>query len=447
MLNSVKAAIKRYNMFKVNKTVTVALSGGADSVALLYALLDLRDELGLNITAAHLNHCLRGKESDGDEQYVRDLCSKLGVELFVERADVKNVALKNKQSIELAARNVRYEFLKKVSPGLIATAHTADDNLETVIYNITRGTGLFGLAGIPPVRDNIIRPLIFATRQEVEAFCDEKGVQFMTDSTNNDDIYARNKIRHNVVPVLKGINEGAAQNVSNMCELLREDAEYLESVADKEFRCLFDGKGLFIDGLLKLPTTIRKRVIIKLYKMQVGVCPESNHIELIVDMLKLGKPRQSVLNDYFAVNKNGCLLFETKGETHEPFCYKIGNKLPFCAEGVKIYTKTAEDLKKISRINNLLLKNAVDCDKLSGEVILRSRLIGDSIKLQGRNVTKSLKKLFSECKIDQSVRDSLPVAADEKGVFWVSGFGADQRVKPDENTKTVLVFDVAGTED
>ena len=178
MLNSVKNAIKRYNMINGETEITVALSGGADSVALLLCLLELKDDLDVNISAAHLNHCLRGEESDRDEQFVRDLCKQLNVPLTVEKADVKGEADKTGESIELCARRIRYAFLERVTSGLIATAHTANDNIETVLFNMSRGTGISGLCGIPPKRDNIIRPLILVTREQVETYCAEKGVEF-----------------------------------------------------------------------------------------------------------------------------------------------------------------------------------------------------------------------------------------------------------------------------
>ena len=261
MIESVKATVKRYNMFSSEKSVTVALSGGADSVALLFALLEIKNEFGLNVSAAHLNHCLRGEESDGDELYVRKLCDKLDVPLICDRADVLGFARDNNQSIELAARNVRYEFLERVSNGLIATAHTADDNIETVLYNLSRGTGIDGGCGIPPVRGRIVRPLISATRADVEKYCELKGVNYRTDSTNLSDEYTRNRIRHGAVPVLKAVNTSAVKNVALFSERLRIDADYLIAEADRVYsEILLDG-GLSVERLLELHPAIFTRCL------------------------------------------------------------------------------------------------------------------------------------------------------------------------------------------
>ena len=197
MIDKIKRAVNSYNMTDTD-SLTVALSGGADSVALLYAMAELKEEYSFSLSAAHLNHNLRGEESDRDEEFCKKTCEKLGIPLITESVDVKKEAEESGESIETAARRIRYDFLSRVSSGKIATAHTADDNLETVIFNLSRGTDLAGLCGIPPVRDNIIRPLIFCTREDIENYLKEKGASYCTDSTNNEDIYKRNFIRHNI---------------------------------------------------------------------------------------------------------------------------------------------------------------------------------------------------------------------------------------------------------
>ena len=201
MKSQVLKAIERFSLLD-NRNITVALSGGADSMALLSVLLEIKGEFSLNITAAHFNHRIRGAEADRDEAFVKEYCEKKGVELFLGSGDVPSYAKEQGLSLELAARELRYEFLKSVSKGNVATAHTASDNAETVIFNLTRGSGAEGLCGIPPKRDIFIRPLILATREQIEEYCKENDIPFVNDSTNFCDDYTRNKIRHNVIPVL-----------------------------------------------------------------------------------------------------------------------------------------------------------------------------------------------------------------------------------------------------
>ncbi len=435
MLESVIRDLKQYDMIGDATEVTVALSGGADSVALLLCLLELKEKLQVNISAAHLNHCLRGKESDADELFVRKLCADLGVELTVERADINAQAKKDKESIELCARRVRYEFLERVSKGLIATAHTANDNIETVLLNLSRGTGISGLSGIPPKRNRIIRPLISVTRQEVEDYCAEKGYNFCIDSTNTDENYKRNFIRHSVVPKLSEVNSNVIGNVANMSATLRNDADLLRKIAKETFDGICKCNEVATEELCKLHPAILSRCIALLYEKSVGRIPEYKHIESIIMLLNEGG-KCSVQNDFSAVVKDGFLKFvpsKSVGTILETEVYE----LPFCDFGIEISEITPENFKLQGKINNLLLHNAFDCDKICGKLVLRSRIPRDEIKLIKRNCTKSLKKLFNEAKIEETKRDLIPVLADDEGPVWVAGFGTAERCRVDDNTKNI----------
>ncbi|MGN0688267.1 MAG: tRNA lysidine(34) synthetase TilS, partial [Oscillospiraceae bacterium] len=219
----VKKALSDYNMTAMGDAVVIALSGGADSVSLLYALNSLSDELGITVSACHVNHGLRGEEADSDMHFCERLCERLGVELVVLKTDVRGVQRKH-ESIEEAARRVRYEFFAEVSKGkLLATAHNSNDSAETVLLNMMRGTGLKGLCGIPPVRGNIIRPLIYCTRQDVEDYCAENSLAYVTDKTNLCDDYTRNKVRHIILPEIMKINSGFLETASRMENTLRAD--------------------------------------------------------------------------------------------------------------------------------------------------------------------------------------------------------------------------------
>lgn len=443
MLYSVKSVVKRYNMLDKGTSITVALSGGADSVVLLHCLLSLRDELHVTVSAAHLNHCLRGDESDRDEQFVRNLCEKLNVPLVCESADVTAVAESQGLSIELAARKVRYEFLERVSSGVIATAHTASDNIETVLHNMARGTGLTGICGIPPKRGRFIRPLINVTRLEVEQYCEQNGLEFCIDSTNSDEKYTRNYIRHSVVPRLCEINLQAVKNTSLMCETLRDDDEFINLCTEQAMATVTKSDGLSVDGLLELHPAIRSRCIAECYAQRVGKQPEHRHIDAVLNLLNQGG-RVSVQNDFVAEVKNGTLRFVPlpNGET---LPLVEVNALPFGYNGLKLYTVTRNEFTKNEKFNSLLLNNAVDYGKICGKLNLRGRLPQDKISLLGRNCTKTLKKLFNETKTDEYLRERLSVLADDNGVLWVQGFGIDQRVAVTEDTDTVLIIDVSNS--
>ena len=230
LLRSAADTIRRYDMLRQGERVLVALSGGADSVSLLLVL----QALGYEVRAFHLNHCLRGAESDRDEAFCRALCAERGVPLHVGRCDI--AALSQGKAVEETARRERYRLLERAAErDKVATAHTADDNLETVLFHLVRGSGAKGVSGIPPVRGAVIRPLLFAERREIEAFLRENGQDYVTDSSNLSDDYTRNRLRHSVLPVLREINPAAAQSALRLGEQLRQDEACLGGQAE---RCL-----------------------------------------------------------------------------------------------------------------------------------------------------------------------------------------------------------------
>ncbi len=425
MVDKVVSAIERYGMLDNTDTVTVALSGGADSVCLLYVLAYLQPKYGFALSAVHINHCLRGDESDRDEAFVKDLCETLGIPLKVHKVDVLELSKQSSKSIELTARELRYQIFSKID-GVTATAHHAGDNLETVIYNLSRGTGIRGLLGIPPKRDRIIRPLIFCTRDEIEAYLKEKNISFVTDSTNLTDDYTRNVLRHKAVPVLKGINPSVEDRATDMCENLREDADFLDITARKIY--ILTQKEGYIDAeLLKIqhPAIIKR--VLALFLAEKGVTADSLHLNLCLETVNHGG-RVSMPSGVFVECYGG------------RFYLTYGNSVEF---SVKTEIIDIENTK----INNLFLKNLIDCDKICGSVSLRQRKGSDFIRLAGRNCKKSLKKLYNEAKIPHDERENLPVAADDLGVIWVCGIGVDERVKIDGSTKKAMRFNVTNNKE
>ena len=441
MVDSVKKTVLRHNMFYEVENVTVALSGGADSVALLSVMRELSKEFGFTVYAAHLNHCLRGEESDRDEEFVRSLCESWGIQLFCEKADVNGFADSEGLSIELAARKVRYDFFERVGIGAIATAHTASDNIETFLHNAVRGSGLRGITGIPPKRGRFIRPLLDVTREQVEQYCAEKGLAFCVDSTNADEQYTRNFIRHSVIPQLKKVNSAAVLNVANLCESLRNDADFIESAVDLAYGDVQVKGGLDVEKLKALHPGIRSRIIAKAYEAEVGTVPERVHVNAIVELLEGLSGRVGVQRDFAAEIKHGVLQFNLLKSDQELVEVEV-SKFPFAYNGVTLRLETLKSFEEKAKFNSLLLNCAVDYDKICNKLILRSRKPGDKINLKGRNCTKTFKNLFNEAGLGLATRDSLVVAADSVGVLWLQNFGIDQRVAVDDTTKTVLYFEV-----
>ncbi|MGN0493556.1 MAG: tRNA lysidine(34) synthetase TilS [Acutalibacteraceae bacterium] len=431
MEKSVLTAIERFSLLENTSEVTVALSGGADSMSLLYVLNSIKEHFGITLYAAHLNHMIRGDEALRDEEFVKRACECLNIPLFCERIDVPSYAKQKRISTELAAREVRYEFLARVSKGLVATAHTASDNLETVLFNLTRGSALKGLCGIPPKRGIFIRPLILCTRDEVESYCEKNGIEYVTDSTNLSDEYTRNKIRHNVIPVLKQINFSAEKAAVRTAAELAEDNAFLEECADKYLSDNVSGGGLDISDLPSAP--IAKRAIKKFTEMSAPELSLDNlHILEIYRICKEGG--RTGLSSGFSAEIKDSRLFITNNNTEN--CAKIEFKVETERRINDLFTKD-------EKINNLLLKNSLDCDKIIGKSVLRTRLAGDSIRLAGRGCTKPLKKLMNELAVPKELRGSIPVIADEAGVIWVYGIGVAQRCAVTKNSDEIMIIKVS----
>lgn len=425
MLDKVISAIEKYDMLKYAEKVTVALSGGADSVCLLYVLRELAEKYKISLSAIHINHMLRGEESDRDEAFVTDLCKRMEVPLCVKKIDVSVLCEKTGKSVELAARDARYKAFAEISSGLVATAHSADDNLETVIYNMTRGAGLKGVCGIPPKRDIYIRPLILCTRQEIEEYLKSKGAAFVTDSSNLTDDYTRNFLRHNVVTALKKINPSVSQTVATMCATLREDEDFLNTSAKKVYTLVRREDYLDAELLKIQPPSIIKRVITLYLEEAFGLRTDALHLENCKNILLCGG-KSSMNGNITAVCKDERFYFLSNNEENGKIGYFVEQKEVI--------------LKNFTNVNNLFLKNSVDCDKINGKLTVRTRASSDKIRLKGRNCTKSLKKLMNELKIPEQLRDVIPVAADDDGVVWIFGVGVDERVSVCENTKKAIEF-------
>ncbi len=419
-------------MFSEKRSVTVGISGGADSCALLHSLCRLKDEYSLNITAAHVNHGIRGAEADRDEIFVKNFCEKLGVPLKILHADVPKEAEKSGVGLEECGRKIRYEFFESINPeSLIATAHNLNDRCETLLFNISRGTSVKGLCSIPAVRGNIIRPLIECTRTEIESYCQENGIEYITDSTNLCDIYSRNRIRLNVIPQLKAINPSFEQAVARLIDSANEDEEYFSEitkriVADSEIPGGYDAERLSV-----CRAAVRKRAVAAIIEKETGSHPEAVHINNVCAVLDGGKTQ--VLYGVRVKVENGVLSFGEQRLTESwqrEFLLDTEIITPKKALKFTIINKN-ESLKK-----QFVHKNVLDFNCIVGQLTLRSRESGDSIKLAGRNCTKTLKKLFTEEKITD--KNGICVLADELGIVWVEGFGCAERCKISDKTDKIL---------
>lgn len=398
MLNKLLQTMKGYQMVSPGDRVICAVSGGADSVALLFALYLLKEKLDIRLEAAHFNHNLRGEESKRDEAFVRELCDRYDILLHVGSGNVTA----SKKGLEAAARTARYDFLK-ILGGKIATAHTADDNAETVLMHMLRGTGLNGLGGITPKSDNLIRPMLNITRADVLAFLAEYNLSYVDDSSNDTDQFLRNRLRHHVMPFFAKENPSYAQTVSSMAQRLREDEAYLQSIAQAENSCN-------IGKLRALDPAIRGRVLRTLL-CNFGVKePETEHVLLLESLVFAENPSAKAnFPGNIVIGRNYEVL--EKQTASEDFCYPIPDSGTTSFADLNLTVTIRKDKQDALSVGFIP----------KGTVVVRSRRAGDQIRLPGG--TKSLKKLYIDKKIPASIRNRIPVIADDEGVICVPDFG------------------------
>lgn len=400
--------------------VLAAVSGGADSVSLLHLLCALRGEFGFSLEAAHVHHGLRGEEADRDERFVRTLCERWNVPLHVKHADVAAEAARTGESLEACGRRVRYQVFAALAKGEIATAHTLDDNAETVLLHLARGSGLRGLCGIPPVRGNIIRPLLGCTRADVEAYCAEHGLDYMTDSTNLGDAYARNRVRHTALPALRTINPAVSDALVRCAATLTRDADFLDAQADALLQSAKRRFGYDAQTLRASHPALQSRAIASVLRDSMRALPQTHHIEQCMKLLETGGAVQTERETTVCVY--GGLLY-VRVPLREPWTARIVGDtavLPFGQ--IKIQRLSAESIQNIHKD---LLPNCLCCDTIPTEVFFRSRAPGDRMTRVHASGCKSMKQLMEEQGIPACFRRDVPILTDGKRVLWAEAIGCD----------------------
>ncbi len=399
MQNKVLNAIRRYHMTVPGDRVICAVSGGADSMALLWCLWSLQEKLGITVEAAHFDHHLRGAESDGDRDFVAGFCDFHDIPLHLGEGNV----ISGPKGLEAAARDARYTFLRTLG-GTIATAHTADDNLETVLMHLLRGTGLRGLGGITPVSPGLIRPMLDVTRTEVEDFLAEHWIRFRTDSSNHSDQFLRNRIRNRLVPLLKQENPSLSTAVSSAAQRIRQDGALLDELARE-----LDPTD--ITGLRKAPGPLRRRALEAFVKNNGFLEPSAAHIEQAESVVFSANPSARVRLGELTLRR----CYDRLTVDREPV---VLPSRPLPMEG-------EVEVPELGMIVRTTIVPAAEGFTIrpQGPMVVRARREGDRITLSGG--TKSLKKLFIDRKIPQWDRLAVPVIADEKGVLGIYGIGPD----------------------
>ena len=401
MLNKLRAFVRQQNLIAPGDRVVAAVSGGADSMALLFALYLLKDEWDITLEAAHFNHHLRGEESQRDARFVAAFCRQFQIPLHLGQGKVTP----GKKGLEAAAREARYRFLRSL-PGKIATAHTADDNAETVLLHLLRGTGLKGLGAIAPVSGNVIRPMLTVTRGEVESFLEEYSLAHVEDSSNGEDAFLRNRIRHRLMPLLYAENPRIGENLSSMALNLRLDEAYLSQCAQGEIPG--------VTALRTLHSAVRRRYLERFLRESGVREPEESHILQAESLVLHWNPSASMNfpGGIVIAREYDRLVVRKKLEPLSPRV--LEGETPLEELGLTVTVSPAERLE-----------NGPGCFTVcpQGPIRLRARQSGDRLRLPGG--TKTLKKLLIDRKIPAAVRDQVPVLEDDGGILGVYGIGAD----------------------
>lgn len=431
VLNSIRKAVDDYGMQDLIKQgVILGLSGGADSVMLLYALFELKKFYGeFNIKCVHVNHMIRGIDADKDETFCSELCKRLGVPLVTHRVDIPKIAKEMSTGIEETARNVRYNILEEEADLLsnntsIAVAHNATDNLETIIFNMMRGTGINGLAGIKPIRGRIIRPLIYLSKESITDTLDSLGIDYVTDKTNFDVDYSRNYIRNDILPLLKRLSPSPEESATRVSKNLRDDISYIDSNADEFFKENYVGDSISTENIKGLPKAIFSRVLMNMIRQKTNVMPERVHIEKICSLLQGKDFEYSLPGNVKFVSRCGYSRIENHGNTDNDIT--LDCKLSLGVNVIPgfddvIILSDAPIGENYSKVYNIEISTTLPSDIIIDGLYVREKQDGDSYSYGG--MTHKLKKLFLDRKIPSDKRRLIPVICDNQGIVWVPGFG------------------------
>lgn len=408
----------------------LGLSGGADSCALFHMLLEYCKEHGTSLTLAHVDHGIRGEEAKRDAEFCRTLAEKHCLPFHLHCADVPTLAKESGSSIEEEARAVRYNFfgtvMQKEGIPLLVTAHNADDNAETVLFRLARGTAVRGLSGIPPVRafagGKVIRPLLNLTKAEILSYCEEHSIDFVTDSTNECTEYARNRIRREVIPALRTVNGGVVENITRLTQSLRAEEDFWSTEVSRFLASNATESTLLAPALLALHEALGKRVLAA-WLEENGFEPSSTAIDLILALAKTAKPHASLdLAGGTVAYENGLLVVKEENVTRPKNDYLIPvteekTLLPNACLLWETSPREDDTQEMCQNIYKKATTTKISFDTINGSLFIRPRRPGDTILAGGMH--KKVKKLFCEKKIPLALRDRLPLLCDEDGIVWI----------------------------
>lgn len=462
ILNRVLETNKKYEMFFGGEKILIGLSGGPDSVSLLHILNHLKDKYRFTLFAIYVNHMLRPDEIPSEIEFCRSLCEKFSLQFFVKSVDVKNFAKEQNLNIQEAARQLRYyayeEKAWEIKADKIALAHTADDQAETLLMRLFRGSGTTGLSGIPPVRKHFIRPLIEIERKEIEEFLMQNNIDYITDSSNMKKDYLRNRIRLTLMPILKNLNPEITTVLSRTAALFRDEERYFEIIVTKTLMKMISRKTderieLFLAPFEVMDKVIMRRVLRRAIDETKGLRGISFlHIEDIVELIKNGKTGDRVyLPKGIRVIKDYSTLILTSEAPVVLGVYQaeIPGETILKESGILLKSSiiTKEEADNLSKFGEGESFGIFDMDKLKMPLIIRPRKNGDFFYPKGFGRRKKIQDFFVDLKVPRDERDRIPILTSSEDIVWVVGHRSDERFKIDGNTKRILKIDIKKARD
>lgn len=434
MINCIKSYILNNGMIIRGDTVWVALSGGADSSCLLHILIEMSNEFGITIKAVHVNHGLRGAQADADEQFCKDICGKYNIELSVYHEDVKKIAEDRGMTIEQAGRSVRYGIFKKYCPGKVALAHNMNDNAETLLMNLMRGSGTAGMSGISAVNGKYIRPLLKTQRADIEQYCADNNVKYVDDSSNNDTIYFRNAVRHKLLPVMKDITgKDIIPILVRASETMALDNQFIEIAAGEEYKRIVyieDESAMINNNLLnELHPALTARVLrMAVEKIKGNLTDiENRHMILLADMAKQNSTGSAVnLPDGVTalVQFGKTIISKDIKKQNFEYILPVPGKIFIKEKDIYITSRLCTDIKTSDPGETVHYFSEKSCK--TGFTV-RNRRNGDIIRPWKGRGTAKLKKYFIDRKIPRHVRDNLMLITCGVDVAYIEGmeYGKD----------------------
>lgn len=458
MTDQIEQYMKKWKMLQEGDSFVVGVSGGADSVCLLFVLLDLRERYRLDLQVVHVNHGIRGADADADEDYVRHLCQMYQLPLHLYRENIESLAKKWKQSLEEAGREYRRQVFEKISDQLggakIALAHHMNDSAETMLLHLARGTGLAGLGGIRPVNGRYIRPLLCVTRREIETFLADRRISCCTDLTNAEDDYARNRIRHHVIPHMEQmINAQTVRHMSDTMEYLQTVQDYLQTQTDgwkkEALQEIANGSLILQTVWDQMPQPLRPMLIRDLLIRCAGRARdiESSHIQMVQELFSKQVGRSLDLPYKLTAKRTyeGVLIGRRKRNERKlsalPLCFEESRKENDWGEyhiSCRIIKKADWDEKRLENSGTKYF----DYDIISDTLCVRSREPGDFIRLSENGGTQKIKSFFINAKIEQDLRDEIPLLADGSRIIWIIGYRTDPFYRVREHTTRILEIQI-----